>query len=329
ELAHHRRLRVYRDRPDPILEGRGRARHPRRGQPHRRRPRRPRDRHGLCREGTGGPRPDKPGRAGRARRGRHPGRGARAAGGRRRGRHRPPRRQHGGAALRRGPAGRLQEERLRDAQLPGGRQAQRRGALRLRLERGDGDRGGRTAHPRGDGPPPGGTLRCQQARRRGLLLRLLPDLRHRDRGLAFRQRLRPPLRPQEQRRRALYQAGDERGGPGDLRRRHPDPRLHLHRGPHKGHKALGHHARRRRRDVPDRHQRRDHRARDSGQAPPGPRRSRRQGRRGPQHRRPPGRGPTQLRRHLQGEAPARLAGRDGPRRGPAAHRGVVYAQREL
>src|SRR5918997_807585 len=97
--------------------------------------------------------------------------------------------------------------------------------------RGDRDLGGRATHPRGDGPPPRRPLRREQARRRGLLLGLLPDLRHRHRRFTLRQSLRPPLGPQEQRRRPVHPAGYERGSPGDLRRRLPDPRLHLYRGP--------------------------------------------------------------------------------------------------
>src|SRR5215210_5931065 len=50
ELARNRRLRVSGDGPDPVPDGGGRPRHPRRRQPHRRRPRRPRYRRRLRRE---------------------------------------------------------------------------------------------------------------------------------------------------------------------------------------------------------------------------------------------------------------------------------------
>ena len=46
--------------------------------------------------------------------------------------------------------------------------------------------------------------------------------------------------------------------------------------------------------------------------------------RGPQHRGAPRRGPPQLRRHIQSGAHAGLARPGRPRRGPAAHGGVVY-----
>ena len=92
----------------------------------------------------------------------------------------------------------------------------------------------------------------------------------------------------------------------------------------RGRAALGHRRGRWRRGLPDRHQRRDDGAGADGQAPSRPRRRRHRERRGPQHSSPPRGGAPQLRRHLQGAANARLEGRSRPRRGPQAHRGMVF-----
>src|SRR5215218_3786406 len=167
ELVGHGRLWFYRDGPAPVSHGGRRAYCQGRRQPLCRDARGPGCRLGLRRSIVRRARPYGLQRAGRVGRRRHNGRRPRAS--RRQGsrRHRSFRGEYGGDALRRGPSGRLHEQRRRHAQLPRGGQARRRRTLYLRLERRDHRWRGRAAHPRRDAPASRRTLRGEQAGGRG------------------------------------------------------------------------------------------------------------------------------------------------------------------
>ncbi len=291
-------------------------RSPPRRRPPGRRPRRPL--HRANREPRGVARPD------RVRQGR-PARQARGREGRRRMRGRlPPGGARGRRAQRREARGSHRRERRRDAERPDG-VARREGApRRLRLVVVGLRRHPRAAQDRDDAPLAPLALRGVEGGGRGLPVGLPGVLRPRDRRVPLLQRLRPPAVAEValRRRGAALRRGARLGrGPDDLRRRPPDPRLHLRRRRRGRPRPRG--------ERPARGGRPDEPRRRAADLDPRPRRRDRPRRR-PRRRAPPRARARRRRARLPRRHPprpegARMESRDHPRRraSPASSKASV------